>query len=53
MRLARFTAGGRTLLGKLAGDDVIDLPGVSPAIPNDMIELLRGGGPLLALVESR
>jgi 2-keto-4-pentenoate hydratase/2-oxohepta-3-ene-1,7-dioic acid hydratase in catechol pathway len=51
VKLVRFTTQGKTRLGKIVGDDVVDLPAACPAISNDMIELLQGGVSLLALAE--
>lgn len=43
MRLARFTADGRTRLGAVVGDEVADLGAVDPALPTDVGEALAAG----------
>lgn len=43
MKLVTFTHAGRTSIGKVVGDKVIDLPACDPDLPGDMKGLLNGG----------
>jgi len=43
MRLATFTYRGRTSIGKIVGDTMIDLPASDSGLPGTMLELLQGG----------
>ncbi len=47
MKLVTFTCRGRTSIGKVIGNAVIDLPASDAALPNTMLELLQGGPALL------
>jgi 2-keto-4-pentenoate hydratase/2-oxohepta-3-ene-1,7-dioic acid hydratase in catechol pathway len=47
MRLATFTHAGRTRVGVLAGDDVVDLAAAAPALPREMVAFLAAGAPAL------
>ena len=47
MKLVSFTCRGRAAIGKVIGDDVIDLPASDPGLPATMLELLQGGPALL------
>jgi 2-keto-4-pentenoate hydratase/2-oxohepta-3-ene-1,7-dioic acid hydratase in catechol pathway len=51
MKLARFTTEGTTRIGKVVGDQIVDLCAACPSIPNDMISLLSAGARALLLVE--
>jgi 2-keto-4-pentenoate hydratase/2-oxohepta-3-ene-1,7-dioic acid hydratase in catechol pathway len=42
MKLATFTSGGRTRIGVVEGQEIVDLASVS-GVPTDMIALLEGG----------
>ena len=52
MKLVRFTVNGTTRLGKVVGNQVVDLCQACPAVPNDMVELLSQGAPTLQLVKN-
>lgn len=47
MKLATFTAGGQTSIGKVIGDHIVDLPAADPRLPRDMKSLIAGGPALL------
>ncbi len=47
MKLARFTEDGRTRIGIVAGDEIIDLADACPELPGEMTELLAAGGEVL------
>lgn len=47
MKLVTFSCRGRTSIGKLAGNQVIDLPAADSALPATMRELLAGGPALM------
>ena len=47
MKLVTFSCRGRTSIGKLVGDRVIDLAAADAALPSTMLELLAGGPKLL------
>lgn len=47
MKLITFTCRGRTSIGKVVGDTVLDLPASDPRLPATMLQLLQGGGALL------
>jgi 2-keto-4-pentenoate hydratase/2-oxohepta-3-ene-1,7-dioic acid hydratase in catechol pathway len=47
MRLATFTHAGRTRVGVLAGDDVVDLAAAAPELPREMVAFLAAGAPAL------
>jgi 2-keto-4-pentenoate hydratase/2-oxohepta-3-ene-1,7-dioic acid hydratase in catechol pathway len=47
MKLVTFTCRGRTAIGKVCGDRVIDLPAGDRTLPATMLELLQGGQALL------
>ncbi len=44
MKIARFTHDGRTRLGVVDGDDVIDVGGLDATLPDDLGALLAAGG---------
>ena len=48
MKLCTFTHGQRTRIGAVVGDLVIDLPAVSPSLPQDMTRFLAAGDPAMA-----
>ena len=48
MKLCTFTHGQRTRIGVVVGELVIDLPAVSPGLPDDMIGFLASGDEALA-----
>lgn len=52
MKLVTFSCRGRTSIGKLHGDCVIDLVGADPLLPNTMRELLEGGAQMMARVHN-
>lgn len=43
MKLVTYKVEGRTSIGKVVGDRVIDLPANAPGLPKTMLELLQGG----------
>ncbi len=47
MKLVTFSCRGRTSIGKIHGDQVIDLPAADASLPSTMLELLAGGPPLM------
>jgi len=47
MKLVTFSRHGRTSIGRILGNRVIDLPASDPSLPADMRTLLAGGLPLL------
>lgn len=50
MQLLTFTAGERTRIGALVGDEVVDLASAAPALPGNMRDLLAAGADALAAV---
>ncbi|NKJ49125.1 5-carboxymethyl-2-hydroxymuconate isomerase [Burkholderia sp. SG-MS1] len=52
MKLVTFKTQGRTSIGKVVGDRIIDLPASSPGLPHSMREFLHGGPPLMAAAQS-
>lgn len=50
MKLVTFTCRGRTSIGRIAGNQCIDLPASDPRIPTTMRELLAGGARALQWV---
>lgn len=44
MKIARFTHQGRTRLGVVQGDDVVDVGSADPTLPTDLGALLEGAG---------
>lgn len=52
MKLVTFTHNGATRIGKLVGDQVLDLAAALPQLPRDMRSLLAEGEPALALVHA-
>jgi 2-keto-4-pentenoate hydratase/2-oxohepta-3-ene-1,7-dioic acid hydratase in catechol pathway len=47
MKLATFTHDGRTRLGVVDGDAVVDLAAAAPDLPGDMLGFLEAGAPAL------
>ena len=47
MKLVTFSCRGRTSIGKIVGDRVVDLAAADARLPATMRELLDGGGPAL------
>jgi len=43
MKLATFTHGGKTRIGKVVDGGIVDLPVTDPSLPNDMIAFLEAG----------
>lgn len=43
MKLVTYRHDGRTSIGKIVDDAIVDLPGADAALPSTMLELLRGG----------
>lgn len=52
MKLVTYTHNGRTSIGKIVSDNVIDLPGTDPALPGTMLEFLRAGPQAMARAAS-
>ncbi|KWF70002.1 fumarylacetoacetate hydrolase family protein [Burkholderia pseudomultivorans] len=52
MKLVTFKTQGRTSIGKVAGDRIIDLPASAPGLPESMLEFLQGGQPLMEAARS-
>ena len=52
MKLATFTHGGRTRLGIVTGDEMLDLAAAAPALPTEMRAFLEGGGSALELARA-
>ena len=48
MKLCTFTHGGNTRIGVVVGELVIDLPAVSPGLPQDMLAFLAAGDEAMA-----
>ena len=51
MKLATFTHGGTTRIGKVSGDSVIDLATADPSLPASMIAFLEAGDAAMAAAE--
>ena len=47
MRLATFTHAGRTRIGVVVGDEVVDLAETEPGLPREMEAFLGAGAPAL------
>jgi 2-keto-4-pentenoate hydratase/2-oxohepta-3-ene-1,7-dioic acid hydratase in catechol pathway len=47
VRIANFSADGRSRLGKIVGDAIIDLSVAAPDLPGSLVEILRLGAPAL------
>jgi 2-keto-4-pentenoate hydratase/2-oxohepta-3-ene-1,7-dioic acid hydratase in catechol pathway len=47
VRIANFSANGRSRLGKIVGDAIIDLSVATPDLPGSLVEVLRLGAPAL------
>ena len=47
MKLVTYTHGGRTAVGVIDGDHVVDLQSGDPGIPSDMVTLLDGGASMI------
>ena len=52
MKLVSYGCGGRITIGKLDGNQVIDLHASDPGLPSTMLELLRAGPAALARVRA-
>ena len=52
MKLVTYTVGGRSAVGKVVGDQVVDLSSAFDGAPASMLDLLRGGPPLLARLQA-
>ncbi len=52
MKLATFTHGGVTRVGRVEGSRILDLPSADPAIPARMVDLLAAGAPAMARVRA-
>lgn len=52
MKLATFTHGGRTRIGVVVGELVIDLSAAVPELPTDMIAFLEAGDEAMARAEA-
>lgn len=48
MKLVTFTASGRTAIGVVLGESIVDLGVVAPELPRNMREFLEAGPPALA-----
>ncbi|MEO0962465.1 MAG: fumarylacetoacetate hydrolase family protein [Pseudomonadota bacterium] len=51
MKLATFTHGGTTRIGKVVDDKIIDLSKADPSLPTDMISFLAAGDPAMAAAQ--
>ena len=51
MKLATFTHGGTTRIGKVSGDSVVDLAAADPSLPASMIAFLEAGDAAMAAAE--
>ena len=51
MKLCTFTHGGRTRIGAVVGELVIDLPAVSPGLPETMLAFLAAGDAAMAAAQ--
>jgi 2-keto-4-pentenoate hydratase/2-oxohepta-3-ene-1,7-dioic acid hydratase in catechol pathway len=47
MKLATFTHDGRTRLGVVIGDEIVDLAGAAPSLPHEMRAFLEAGAPAM------
>ncbi len=47
MKIASFSANGRSRLGKIDGDTIIDLSVATPDLPSSLVDVLRLGAPAL------
>ncbi|NML42346.1 fumarylacetoacetate hydrolase family protein [Ramlibacter sp. G-1-2-2] len=52
MKLVTYSHGGRTSIGKVEGDRIVDLPSADKALPATMLELLRAGPDALARAQA-
>ena len=52
MKLVTYTCRGRSSIGKVEGNLVIDIPGSDATFPSTMLELLRGGPALMARIKA-
>ena len=52
MKLVTFSCRGRTSIGKLHADQIIDLPAADASLPTTMLELLAGGPQLMERARS-
>lgn len=52
MKLATFTHGGRTGIGVVLGDEVVELAAAAPGLPDEMSALLSAGREALAAAEA-
>lgn len=52
MKLVTFSSRGHTSIGKIAGNQVIDLPASDAALPRTMLELLQAGPAAMARVQA-
>jgi len=43
MKIARFTETGRTRIGVVVGDGIVDLSAAAPALPTDMLAFIEAG----------
>ncbi|CAD6562051.1 Ureidoglycolate lyase [Paraburkholderia hiiakae] len=50
MKLVTFQCRGRSSIGKIEGDQVVDLPASDRSLPGTMLELLQGGPALMQRV---
>ena len=51
MKLATFTHGGTTRIGKVSGDSVVDITAADPSLPASMIAFLEAGDAAMAAAE--
>ena len=51
MKLATFSHGGRTRIGVVQGEEIVDLAGAAPELPMETIALLAAGSGALAAAE--
>lgn len=50
MKIANFLKDGRSRLGKVVGDVIIDLSAVAPDLPQDLVDILKQGEPALSRI---
>jgi 2-keto-4-pentenoate hydratase/2-oxohepta-3-ene-1,7-dioic acid hydratase in catechol pathway len=52
MKIATFTHAGRTRIGKVIGDEILDLRSACPLLPTDMVRFLAAGPEALELARA-
>ena len=51
MKLVTYSVNGKTSIGKLVGDSIVDLASAYPGGPTSMLEVLQGGSEVLARLD--